>query len=270
MSNNHITTEFILAEDGKFYKRTSCQTAIRNASEVLASVKDEGITFLCPLQHPMILETEGVAKQSVITKLMYRTERSHLIHIFTSLPFFPFPQNAYILKNNNDHDYYSFQIGTRDHYDSCNPDVRGQWGPVRYQPETQGLGMFVNCTYNAEAQEFSDMRIFVVDKHMNPYAINVANVFDDGRLCAGHDYQRTCGVSSMLAGYHKNLQTMFISPCNNDLRNGTAEHQHLRFDVDRKQILTLSEKGVITPNDRAFYIPMTHESIIEFCKKHGN
>jgi len=268
MSNN-ITTEFILAEDGKFYKRTACTTVIKNASEVLASVKEEGVTFLCPLQYLMSFETDANAKLSVTTKLMYRTESQHLVHIFTQLPFFPFPQNAYVLKT-DDNDHYSFQIGSQRAYDSCNPDARGQWGAVRYQPATQGLNLFSYCCYNAQNQEFSDLRIFVVDNNMNPYTINVANVFDDGRLCAGHDYERTCGVSSMLGGYHKNLQTMFISPCNNDLRSGTAEHQHLRYNVDRTQILTLSEKGVITPNDRAFYIPITNESILEFCKRYGN
>lgn len=269
MSNNNITTEFILAEDGKFYKRTACTTVIKNASDVLASVKEEGVSFLCPLQHPMILETEGVAKHSVITKIMYRTERPHLLHIFTRLPFFPFPDNAYIVKHplNN---YYGFQVGSRATYDTVDEDVRGMWGPVRYQPETQGLSLFSYCCYNSENQEFSDLRIFVVDNDMNPYTINVANVFDDGRLCAGNDYDRTCGVASVLAGYHKNLQTMFVSPCNNDLRNGVAEQEHLRFDNDRKQILTLSEKGVITPNDHIFYIPMTNESVLEFCKLYGN
>lgn len=271
MSNN-ITTEFILAEDGKFYKRTACTTVIKNASEVLSSVKDEGVTFLCPLKHPMTIDTSEVSsdlKTSVMTKLMYHTKRQDVVSIFTKLPYFPFPKFAYVYRDSGNSDYYKFQVGTRDSYQAFAEDRRGEWGPVNYQPDSQGLSLFTYCTYSSESKEFSDFRVFVIDNLMNPYTINVANVFDDGRLCAGSDYQRRCSVDSMLAGYHKNLQTMFISPCNNDLRSTTAEAQHMRFDVYRKQLLTLSAMGVIASNDRNFYIPITNDSILEFCKHYG-
>jgi hypothetical protein len=261
---NHSYQEYVLDDDGRFCRRTIVTTPIADADTILADIKDNGTPVYYPFDH--CINVPGIDGQELPHTMRFMTYSTthNLLHVVTSLPYFPF-KGAHLQRTEEDSDSYNVHIPVSSREQRL-PDV--QHGNLKWLPIMDGYYLFSYVSYNFLESTAGQRYIFAV-KDNKGYFPNLPNVFDDGRLCAGHDYESFIrdgkSFKSVMNTHAKNLQLFYNAPCNNDLRNYHIEAHAVLFDEDGN---TKS-----APNKELasrFYTDCTHSVINDFIRKVTN
>jgi hypothetical protein len=258
---NHSYQEYILDDDGRFCRRTIVTTPIANADTILADVKDNGTPVYYPFDHQ--LQVTGIDGNEVQHNLKFMTYSTtqNLLHVFTPLPYFPF-KGADLQRTQEDSDSYNVFI-TVSSREQRAPDVKH--GNLKWLPFVDGYKLFLYASYNFLESTAGQSYIFAV-KDDKGYFPNLPNVFDDGRLCAGNDYESFIrdgrSFKSVMNTHAKNLQLFYNAPCNSDLRNFDKERHAVLFD-EYGNTQPAPDKQLLS----RFYTDCTHSVINDFIKK---
>lgn len=261
MSDNLLDQEFILRSDGKFYKRTTVMSPIRDADQVLSAVKDNGIPVPYPFEHVVSIPTGD--RQFPMRTMMY-SNAPHILHTFTKLNEFPFPGSH--LRTSDEpsegNDSYYLGIGNRE-----DQTRRGEATNIIWNTGADCLKLYVSVQFNFKERSIDTPYLFVVDDTKTPYVPNIPNVFDDGRICTGPDYMTGFNKQSELLEMHQaNINNFYRTPCNSDLRSFNVETRYLNFTTNGSTKPKLHDPGIINNDDHQFYIPSTNSKVIDFLK----
>lgn len=263
MSDKLLDQEFILRSDGKFYKRTTVMSPVHDADQVLSAVKDNGIPVPYPFEHVVSIPTGD--RQFPMQTMVY-SNAPHVLHTFTRLNEFPFP-NSYLITSDdpdNGDDCYHLGIGNRH---DVGQERLGEATDLVWDPTVDHLKLYVSTTFNFRDNSIGTPFLFVVDDTNMPYVPNLPNVFDDGRICTGPDYfTRFDSKSDVLAMHQANINNFYRTPCNNDLRNRELERRYVKFTSAGRTKPILHDPGIINNDDLSFYITCTNSRIIDFLK----
>ena len=256
MSEKYLDQEFILRSDGKFYKRTTVVSPVHNADQMLSAVKDDGIPVIFPFKQTMNIP--DLDKSFPVYCMVY-SHCPNVVTAFIKLNEFPFPESWLWKETGQPH--YSLGIGNTG--DREIPDTRS----IIWKPTRDGLELFIAVIIDTTKQSFGSPILFVLDETNTPYVPNIANVFDDGRICTGSDWQQDFSQGYELDTLTNNIRNLYRSPCNNDLRtSGDRERQYMRFNERGDTLASLSEPGLITDNDYRFYMKHTNSKVIDFIQ----
>jgi hypothetical protein len=256
MSEKYLDQEFILRSDGKFYKRTTVISPVHNADQMLSNVKDSGIPVIYPFEQT--INIPDLDKNFPMYSMVY-SHQPHIVTTFIKLNEFPFPE-SWLYKSYQAQPHYYLGIGnTRDR------DI-AETRSIAWQPTIDGLELFVSAVVDTNKNSISNPILFVVDQTKTPYTPNIANVFDDGRICTGPDWKLDFDKGYELATLTDNIRNLYRTPCNNDLRNHEREREYMRFNEQGHTLPCLSELGLIADNDYRFYIKHTNSKVIDFVQ----
>jgi hypothetical protein len=266
MSNTpEITSqEYILDADGKFHRRTTITTPIINADKLLSEIKDDGVLILQP--YYQTVSTDGVDDGSTVehpTRFLSYSTTPHLVNVVSKLEYFPF-KGAH-LEDTDEADTYRMFIPSSG---GDIPDHVTKHGALKWEPYYLGFDMYTYVQYNFEQKTAGSMYIFLV-RDNKAYFPDIPNVFEDGRLCAGNDYETNFNrrsMDSMLDLHKKNHTLLYKSPCNNDLRNFSSEKHFVMFDGTGQ---TKSPRSGFSssPEYSRFFRPSTNMFINTFAER---
>ncbi|WP_293947456.1 hypothetical protein [Sneathiella sp.] len=255
MSEKYLDQEFILRSDGKFYKRTTVVSPVHNADQILSAVKDNGIPVIFPFVQTISIPE---LNKNIPTYSMVYSHQPHIVTTFVKLNEFPFPESWLWKQAGQPH--YSLGIGNTG--DREIPDTRS----IIWRPTLDGLELFIAVTLDTHSCQFGSPILFVLDETKTPYVPNIANVFDDGRICTGGDWRQDFSRGFELDTLTGNIYNLYRSPCNNDLRNSEREREYMRFTERGDTLCSLPEPGLITDNDHRFYMKHTNSKVIDFVQ----
>jgi len=258
---SHTHQEYILDSDGNFCRRTVVTTPIADADNVLSRVKDDGVPVHYPFDHSMNIT--GIDGQDLPHTMRFMTYSStpHLVHVVTALPYFPF-KGAHLIASEEYSESYNVFIPSGRERRSNQTIVKH--GNLKWLPVMDGYYLFSYVNYNCLDSLVNQMYIFAV-KDEKAYFPNLPNIFDDGRLCAGDDYDSHLRSGTSFKGimdtHAKNLQLFYNAPCNNDLRNFQIEKYAVLFDEDGNT-KPAPNKELLS----RFYKECTHSTINDMVK----
>lgn len=230
---SHTHQEYVLDNEGKFCRRTVVTTPIADADTVLSHVKDDGVPILYPFSHKItVMGSQDEEMDHEMRFLSYST-RPHVLHTFTALPYFPF-KGANLMETQELSDsetlLYNLHIPNGRNGE---PSIRH--GNLQWFPQVDRYYLFAYTSYNFLDSVVNPTYIFLF-KEGKAYFPSLPNVYHDGKLCAGDDYEHILRTGSSFKGlmetHSKNLRTFYNAPCNNDLRDFSCEKYVVLFDQD--------------------------------------
>lgn len=255
--DNNITEEIILQPDGKFYKRKSVTSYLMTQEEAIQKVKAKPIYQVCP----MPVDNEGDTYFS-----NYAGDDTHAFYLTSEISQYPFP-GANIQPHQDEDGNTKYLLSmvrpgdTPPDDDILNSDLDHM---PAYQPNTEER-LFITMRYNYDDREIhsDDPMLFLYDGvSQKSYALNLPNIYDGGRICAGHNFNRhITGYVQQAIGLHKAQMTdLMTSLANNDLRSRDLEFKHLHFNNVGKHINPVSPKD----GSKRFFQEITNEQILMF------
>ena len=258
-----ITKEYILHEDGMFYQRESIMTPIVDQHNLIKSCKLGDTMQVSNYKHKLSFpdrhRTEEVNHMSY--NLAEYIGVDNTMYAFVSISKFKFPNaNLYKHRDDDGNEYnlmYPFPV-TEEHGFSCNRTPA-------FEPRYAQLYIMhkIEKRHGIERDQFTaaDPYLFgITNDDKTPVIFNLPNVFDNGRICTGHDYGRDLNQFHNVTQVVEHLtKELFASPANNDLRAcESQERQHLCFDIDGVHI-----NNTTKPTGR-FMTEMTYAPAVEF------
>lgn len=258
---NQINQEIIL-QDGKFYRRTVCETFLQTQEDALRNIDQSSLFYVSPFQPKKNVYTAAFIGSNVSPDKQY---------FFREIDGFHF-RGATLTKGAEDSDYRMHITGNSPW--SLNEDMPrvatntfndGQgliWKPT-------GFRMFLMFEYLAqEKTRVRSMAPYIFMYHIEnkkSYIPNLPNVFDRGQICTGDDFPCNHDTWSELNDEQMNhLKTSF---CNNDLRmNPSDERNFIAFTSQGETVQRPESIPNKEDSGNQYYVEPTLEPITEFTK----
>jgi hypothetical protein len=256
---NNITEEIILQPDGKFYKRKSVTSYLMTQEEAIQKVKAKPIYQVCP----MPVDNEGETYFS-----NYAGDDTHSFYLTSEIGQYPFP-GAHIQPQQDEDGnikYLMYMHRPNDNTPIADDVILNSnlTHKPAYQPNTQErLFITMRYTYDDGETNSDDPMLFLYDSvSEKSYALNLPNIYDGGRICAGNNFNRhNSGYIQQAIALHKaQIADLMSSLANNDLRSRDLEMKYLTFDIEGKHINPVSP----TDGSKHFFQEITNEQILMF------
>ncbi len=272
--------EYILHADGNFYKRTTYETLVKNQEAAIAAVKSKPMFHVSMFTPSFTVTSHGHA-------LGYRLYHGCNVNpaepassevFFVRAPRFYFT-GAHLRQTNPENNEFNMYIHgnpdralpeTSEDHRFINKNELPE--PLHWTPATDGLELYFMFPMSRQGDRTlltSSPYMFVYDvDSKQSYAPNIPNVFDRGDICTGDGFPASTidyaiEPDDYLSLIKKGINSLNESTCNADLRRTEYEFQYLKFDEAGNTLMTLGVDGVKS-QDKYFYQPITHESILNF------
>jgi hypothetical protein len=284
------THEIILNNDGKFYKRSTVTTVIQDANAALSAVRTKPVFSVSPVKVHAISNHYGTVNNKPAYLAQYVNSKPDDTLLFSAFV----PLNGYYLRGaslfrnitpenaDDEYPFYNLSITSSPFQDSIKTDEleiidsRTLSKPLCWSPPNLDVYLMLRFkSYRRMTQLEADgaPSLFVIDKQTGmSYIPNLPNIYDRGSICTGDDFP-VCYSSSNnrvqkdwddIEGLITDqLNHLFDSYCNNDLRNAAQDNKYVKFLATGETIDTLSGSA-IKESDSSFYQPVTNEQIIDF------
>jgi len=288
MNQEPVKQEYVLREDGNFYRRSTVETIVLDQETAISAVTTKPIFNIDLFPHKFNLkskfvngnEVEQVYKAYFANHATESGQPKHQI-CFVEAVFFYF-EGASLARQKDNQQHYRLSIGANqqtygDDYDfiPCSElSVPPRWSPARDGLKLYFMFTFKNTNTVSEpiVERCSAPYVFVYDSISKAsYAPNLPNVYERGDICAGDDFVNYAGDfsdiehSDMLGMVKKSINALNTSRCNNDLRSYTSESQYVKFGATgaSASVTDLTSSGIQNEN-MDFYQPINHEAILNF------
>ena len=262
-----LNTEILLNSDGNFYKRTVVTTPIMDQETAIQRVKAKPIFYACPIPYA---SRNSYVNCSHVLQYVDGISRTH--SICSEIKRFPF-NGASLYKYNSDDTNYMLYMSDRRTgqamFPTSHPNghevINGRELDLAYKPgDYQSLYIMVTYEYRDGLVKTSAPCLFLYDaENSSSYHPNLPNIYSGkGEICAGNDFPRSSDSGkNTLELHYEQLDNLFHSLSNNDLRNISAEQYGLMFDANGNYL----QPDVATiPDNKRFYEPVTRETVLEF------
>jgi hypothetical protein len=270
--------EYVLHADGNFYKRTTYETLIRNQEAAIASIKSKPMFHVSMFTPDFAVTSHGKDHGYRVyqTLNVNPAEPSNAETFFIKAPRFYFT-GAHLYEVAAQSSKYTMYIhsGNREYPESTDEhnfiDKDNLPEPLHWTPATDGLQLYFMFPMSRQGDRTiltSSPYMFVYDKiSQQSYAPNIPNVFDRGDICTGDGFPASTvdyaiEPDDYLSLIKKGIHSLNVSTCNSDLRRTEYEFQYLKFDETGNTLPCLTDG--VTAQDKYFYQPVTHESILNF------
>jgi len=272
--------EYVLHADGNFYKRTVYETLVRNQEAAIAAIKSKPMFHVSVFSPTFTVTSHGneLEYKAYQTLNINPAEPSNAETFFIKAPRFYFT-GAHLYELHAQSSKYTMYIhgsGDRplpestDEHNFVNRSNLPE--PLHWTPAADGLQLYFMFPVARQGDRtilMSSPYMFVYDKiSQQSYAPNIPNVFDRGDICTGHGFPTSTIDYAIQPDDHlslikKGINDLNSSTCNADLRRTEYEFKYLNFDETGNTLKCLNDQG-ITKEDKYFYQPVTHESILNF------
>ena len=257
---NQINQEIIL-QDGKFYRRTVCETFLQTQEDALRNIDQSSLFYVSPFQPKENVYTAAFIGSNVSPNKQY---------FFREVDGFHF-RGATLTKREDDTDYRMYVTNntawslSEGMINVATNTFNGGQGLI-WKPT--GFRMFLMFEYLAQETGIRSMAPYIFMYHMEnkkSYIPNLPNVFDRGQICTGDDFPSNDHTWSNLNDAQMNhLKTSF---CNNDLRmNPNDEHKFVAFTSEGETVQRPESIPSKELNENQYYLQPTLEPITEFTK----
>jgi len=285
------TQEIILNNDGKFYKRSTVTTVIQDANAALSAVRTKPVFSVSPVKVNAISNHYGTVNNKPAYLTQYVDSKPNYTTSFSAFV----PLNGYYLRGaslfrrinpenaDDEYPFYHLSITSSPYQDSVKTDEleiidsRTLSRPLCWSPPNLDVYLmlrFKSYKKMTQIEAEGTPSLFVMDKQTGmSYIPNLPNVYDRGGICTGDSFP-TCYSTTANNKVQKDwddleglitdqLNHLFDSYCNNDLRNPTQDQKYVKFLATGETIDTL-DGSAIKESDSSFYQPVTNEQIIDF------
>tara|TARA_B100001093_G_scaffold520077_1_gene612514 strand:+ start:187 stop:1023 length:837 start_codon:yes stop_codon:yes gene_type:complete len=261
-----ISEEIILKPDGYFYKRKSVTTMLMHQTEAIQSVKAKPVYHVNPVAYTFVSDILGTIKSTYYSAYAGATD-SNVFYFTTRIPCFPFP-GASLQSNRDENDNIYYTLFMQQNMRFPTPPNGGVCGNtletfVSYVPQEHEQ-LFVTSQYTLKNGEIraQDPMLFLYDPITEKsYHLNLPNVFSGrGHICTGNEYPKHTDKSLSLKLHKNQLESLFTSIANNDLRETELEQEYLSFQADG----TNNRRRGPDEGSKRFYQEVTNEHILDF------
>jgi hypothetical protein len=285
------TQEIVLDNDGKFYKRSTVTTVIQDANSALAAVRTKPVFAVSPAKLHAISNHFGVTNNSpsyITSYVDNKTEYTTSFSVFVPLKgyYLRGASLVRIITPETADDVvpaYDLSIVGTPYQESLKTDdleiidARTLSTPLCWSPPNLDVYLMLRFkSYKKMTQIESEgaPALFVMDKRTGmSYIPNLPNVYDRGGICTGDSFP-LCYSTTANTKVQKDwddleglvtdqLNNVFDSYCNNDLRNPVQDNKYVKFLANGETIDTLDNRP-IAESDSSFYQPVTNSQIIDF------
>lgn len=266
MSESNYKTEYLLASDGKFYRRTTCTTFVQDQETAFSSVKAKPVFHVNRVPHYTLDNFVHFAE--------YVTPNNDDNRLFAFIKQDKFPLlGANLSEIPETNGKYRLNIQGIPYPELTTPrEISGRnlETPLGWQPSVLGFDMYYMFTLRKRKYEYhnyGEPMIFLVNKSGEPFYPNLPNVYSDGRICCGENHPNSNdeGLDPVQFIKKQLSDSIYTSYCNSDLR-ASNEREWVQFDKDGNTIDTYSTRSTDSErSEKLFFIPATNENILNFA-----